>query len=260
MELGISEMQVGERRLFVGFVRDVTERKKMDRMKNAFIATVSHELRTPLAAMLGSLSLLVENAAGELSERGRTLLNIARNNSSRLVRLISDILDMDNIQAGELRLQPAPVELTTLIDQALEDGRIYGMPRGIKFVLDQAPPKVIVNADRERLIQVMDNLLSNAAKFSPLNGTVEVSIVRRAAFVRVSVTDRGPGIPKQFQGRIFQKFSRAESTEIRRQNGAGLGLSIAKAIVEKHGGTMGFSTEPHVATRFYFELPVGELA
>lgn len=255
MELGLSQMRVVDRRLFVGIVRDITDRKKIDHMKNQFISTVSHELRTPLTSMLGSLSLLTEAVSAQLSERGRALLNIARNNSTRLVRLVSDILDMDNIQAGTLRLQFKPQELMPLIDQAVEQSRAHGVQRGVRFVLEQGSPGVMINADRERLIQVMDNLLSNAAKFSPPNGVVEISVSRHDSLVRVSITDHGPGIPKQFHDRIFQKFSQADPSDTPQQGGAGLGLSIAKAIIEKHDGNIGFKTQVKVGTCFYFELP-----
>ncbi|HLQ25094.1 MAG TPA: ATP-binding protein, partial [Acidiferrobacterales bacterium] len=255
MELGLSEMRLGDGRVFVGIVRDITDRKKIDQMKNEFISTVSHELRTPLTSMLGSLSLLSEGVGGELSEQGKILINMARNNTSRLVHLIGNILDTDNIQSGKMRLRLKPVELMPLVNQAVEESRAYAGQLGVKYVLAAALPDAKVHADRERLIQVINNLLSNAAKFSPSDSAVEVAVIRRGMTIRVSVSDHGPGIPKKFHDRIFQRFARIDSLDTRQQSGAGLGLSIAKAIVEKHGGHIDFETQVEGGTRFYFELP-----
>jgi PAS domain S-box-containing protein len=255
MELGLSEMRLGDSRVFVGIVRDITDRKKIERMKNEFISTVSHELRTPLTSMLGSLGLLSEGVGGELSEQGQTLVNMARNNTSRLVHLINNILDIDNIQSGTMRLRLKPVELMPLVDQAVEESRAYAEQLNVKFVVAASLPGAKVYADHKRLIQVISNLLSNAAKFSPSGGAVEIAAVRRDMTIQVSVTDHGPGIPKKFHDRIFQKFGHVDSSDTRQQSGAGLGLSIARAIVEKHGGRIDFESQLEEGARFYFELP-----
>ena len=133
--------------------------------------------------------------------------------------------------------------------------RVAGERLGIAFALESHAPAVRVNADLDRLIQVLSNLLSNAAKYSPPQGVVTVSVARRGGMVRVSVTDLGAGIPEEFQKRIFQKFSQADSSDTRQKGGSGLGLNISKAIVEKHGGTIGFVTQKGIGTTFYFELP-----
>ncbi len=255
MELGLSEMRFGGGHVFVCIVRDITDRKKIDRMKNEFISTVSHELRTPLTSMLGSLSLLSEGVGGELSAQGEALVKMARNNTSRLVHLINNILDIDNIQSGKMRLNLKPVELMPLVNQAVEENRTLAQQSGIKFLFSAVLPGAKVYADHKRLIQVVDNLLSNAAKFSPPGGAVEIAVVRRGMAIRVSVTDHGPGIPKKFHDHVFEKFAHIDSSDTRQQSGAGLGLSIARAIVERHGGHMDFEAQLEGGTRFYFELP-----
>ncbi len=255
MDLAVSEVQLGDRRLFTGTVRDITERKEIERMKNEFVSTVSHELRTPLTSIHGSLGLIIGGAAGELPAQAKGLLDIAYNNSDRLVRLINDILDIEKIESGKMEFHFAPLKLMPLVEEAIEDNRAYAEQFGVKFVLENTLPDVKVNADSDRLIQVFTNLLSNATKFSPSNGTVEISVSRHNKIIRVSITDRGPGIPEEFRSRIFQKFAQADSSDTRQKGGTGLGLSITKAIVEKHDGQIGFETETNVGTTFYFDLP-----
>lgn len=148
-----------------------------------------------------------------------------------------------------------PVELMPLIEQAIDTNHVYGEQFGVTFVLQDSALGVLVNVDSDRLIQVLTNLLSNAAKFSPRGGLVIVSVILHNTIIRVSVTDRGPGIPSEFHNRIFQKFAQADSSDTRKVEGTGLGLSISKAIIEKLDGTIGFTTEVGQGTTFYFELP-----
>lgn len=255
MELGVSRMQLGQRQLFIGMVRDITQRKEVEHMKNQFIAAVSHELRTPLTSMQGSLSLLAEGVGGDLPERGQSLLTIARNNVERLVRLINDILDVNDIQSGRVRLNLRPLDLTALVERAVEANRAQAAERGVRLALRNGLGAARVQADGERLLRVLQHLLSNAVKFSPAQGAVEIEVRRVDAAIRVSVTDRGPGIPEEFRERIFQAFSKAPSDNPSSQDGAGLGLGLARAVVELHGGRIGYASEPGAGTHFYFELP-----
>lgn len=255
MELGVSRMQIGRRQLFIGMVRDITQRKEVEHMKNQFIAAVSHELRTPLTSMQGSLSLLAEGVGGDLPERGQSLLTIARNNVERLVRLVNDILDVNDIQSGRIRLHLRPVDLTALVERAVEANRAQAAERGVRLTLRNGLGAARVQADGERLLRVLQHLLSNAVKFSPARGAVEIEVRRVDAVIRVSVTDRGPGIPEEFRERIFQAFSKAPSDSAPSQDGAGLGLGLARAVVELHGGRIGYASEPGAGTHFYFELP-----
>ena len=235
--------------------RDITERKEIDLMKNQFVSTVSHELRTPLTSIHGSLGLILGGAAGELPPQTKGLLDIAYNNSERLTRLINDILDIEKIESGKMEFNFQPLELMSLVKQAIEANHAYAEQFEIEFVLKDTLTDAKVNADSDRLMQLFANLLSNAAKFSPPNDTVEISVSRHDKAIRVAITDHGPGIPEKFRSRVFEKFAQADSSDARQKRGTGLGLSIAKAIVEKHGGKICFDTEINVGTTFYFDLP-----
>lgn len=255
MELAVTEMKVSGEQCFVGMVRDITERKKVERMKNEFVSTVSHELRTPLTSIRGSLGLIIGGAAGELPEKAVSLLTIACNNSERLVRLINDILDIEKIESGKMEFDIKEQELMPLVRQSIEANRSYGQQYGVIFELCACVDDAHVVADADRITQVVDNLLSNAAKFSPKGGTVDIEVRRLDGRVRVSVTDHGSGIPEEFRSQVFQKFAQADCSDTRQKGGTGLGLSICQAIIEAHQGEIGFETETGVGTTFYFELP-----
>jgi PAS domain S-box-containing protein len=246
---------VPEQGLIHAVARDVDEQKRVEQMKNDFVSVVSHELRTPLTSIRGSLGLIAGGVAGPLPEKARTLVEIAAKNCERLVRLINDILDIEKIESGEMGLRFAPVELMPLIEQAVEANRAYAEGLGVELRIAEGVDGVRVWADADRLLQVMANLLSNAAKFSPRGGVVEVAVSRAAGEARVAVTDHGRGIPSEFQGRVFEKFAQADSSSTREKGGTGLGLSISRAIVERHRGRIGFTSEPGVATIFFFDLP-----
>ncbi len=238
-----------------GTFQDITQLKKVERLKNEFVSVVSHELRTPLTSISGSLGLVMGGIAGELPDRARTMIGIAHRNAERLVRLINDILDIQKIESGVLSLNRQPVDLTALVRQSLEANASYGENYGVTFNLYGEAP-VQVYADSDRLLQVMANLLSNAAKFAPSGSMVGVKMERVDDRVRVSVSDEGPGIPVAFRDRIFQKFAQADASNTRQKEGTGLGLSISQSIIEVHGGSIGFETEEGIGTTFYFELPV----
>lgn len=239
----------------LAIVRDITERKKVERLKNEFVSVVSHELRTPLTSIRGALGLALGGVTGELSDDMRSLLDIACRNSNRLIQLINDILDVEKIESGTLSFRLEPVELVPLIEQAIAANRTYGEQFGVRFELQHPCLEVMVKADGDRLSQVLTNLLSNAAKFSHPDSTVDITISRYQHQIRVAVTDYGSGIPTEFHSRIFQKFAQADSSDSRQKGGTGLGLSISKAIIEKMGGQIGFETQENVGTTFYFDLP-----
>jgi len=255
MELGISEMMLNKRRMLIGIVRDITERRKIEHMKNQFISAMSHELRTPLTALIGSLSLLAEGVAGDLSARGKSLLDIARNNTGRLARLVGNILDIDEIQSKNVKLDLQHLNLADLVAQSVEDNRNLAAASGIRLMLESGLTDAPVYGDGVRLTHVVDHLISNAMKFSPHAGVIEIGVEEAGPNIRVSVTDHGPGIPQDLRERIFQTFARTEFFDATSHGGAGIGLSIARALVEAHGGSIGFDTVPGVATRFYFDLP-----
>lgn len=236
-------------------VRDITERKKVEQMKNEFVSVVSHELRTPLTSIRGSLGLLTGGVAGDLPDQAKALVDIAYKNSQRLILLINDILDIEKIESGKMDFNIQPIELMPLVEQVVEANRAYAEQFGVQFVVEQGSPDIKVNTDSDRLMQVMTNLLSNAAKFSPANSVVSIAVTRHNSMVRVSVIDRGFGIPEGFRNQIFQKFAQADASNTRQKGGTGLGLSISRAIIEKLDGQIGFTTETNVGTTFYFDLP-----
>lgn len=256
MELAVSVIEHNGLRMFTGIVRDISERKRIETMKSEFISTVSHELRTPLTSIRGSLDLIIDGMAGEISEEVREMISIAHNNSERLIRLINDLLDMEKFDAGQMQFDLKPVRLDELLKSAVVDNLGYAAQYDIRFDIPDDIPDVHLNVDKGRLLQVLTNLLSNAAKFSPAQGIVSVSAQLLDGRVRIAVKDRGPGIPLEFQDRIFGKFAQADSSDSRQKGGTGLGLNITKAIVERHGGTIGFDTTTGGGTTFYFELPV----
>ncbi|MFO0673494.1 MAG: CHASE domain-containing protein [Polyangiaceae bacterium] len=251
VELTLSPMRVGDRFKLVAIVRDITDRRRVDKMKNEFISTVSHELRTPLTSIRGALGMI---AAGAIPPKLKTLADIALRNSERLVRLINDILNIEKIEAGRYELTILPQSLHPLLEQCVEANRAFADQYGVRLDLDQTGPDVTVAVDGDALSQVLTNLVSNAVKFSPRGELVRVSATPTETGVRVSVTDHGRGIPPEFQERIFQKFSQAEASDARVKGGTGLGLSISKALVEAMKGSIGFSTRMGQGTTFHFDL------
>lgn len=248
----------GERAHFAAIVRDITERKRIDGMKNEFISTVSHELRTPLTSISGALGLIAGGALGDMPEKARQMIDIAHRNSLRLGFLINDLLDMEKLVAGKMQFNLQVQPLLPLIAQAIEANRAYGAPRRISIALQSALPDVQVRIDSERLMQVLANLLSNAIKFSFEDGTVEVGMALQENTLRVTVTDHGQGIPAAFRERIFQKFSQADASDTRQKGGTGLGLAISRELIQRMGGSIGFASEEGKGACFYFELPCGD--
>jgi PAS domain S-box-containing protein len=255
VDLGISEMRIGSRRLFIGIIRDLSSRKEIEQLKTGFVSTVSHELRTPLTSISGSLGLLAGGIAGALPAKAARLIDIAKLNCERLVRLINDILDLERAESGRLELRLAAQRLRSIVRQAIEANRAYAQTFGASIELAADSDDASVLIDRDRLIQVLTNILSNAAKFSPRGSVVAVAIRAEFDSVRVSVRDRGPGIAPEFRSRIFQRFAQADSSDSRAKGGTGLGLSIAKTIVERLGGSIGFDSVVGEGTTFHITLP-----
>ena len=256
MELAVSPMMVGDRMMFTGVVRDISERKKIENMKNEFVSTVSHELRTPLTSIKGALGLLRGGLQADLPDKARRMIEIAYQNSDRLVRLINDILDIEKIEAGMMKYELVPLSLADLLTEAIDANTGFAEEHGVRIELQDQVSGATVDGDRDRMIQVLTNLLSNAVKYSPEAGAVGVRTAARNGWVRVSVSDKGPGIPEKFRDTIFTKFVQADSSDTREKGGTGLGLAISKAIVEEHGGTIGFETMTGEGTTFHFDLPL----
>ncbi len=236
--------------------RAVEEARQANRVKSEFLSTVSHELRTPLTAIGGSIGLLSGGALGSLAPEVMALLQIAQKNSQRLSQLINDLLDVEKLLAGKLHFDMLPHELMPIVEQAVTENQSYAEQFQVVYSLTEHAEGLSVEVDALRLHQVLANLLSNAAKFSPAGGVVEVGVRSLGEHVRVFVRDRGLGIPPAFQGRVFEKFAQADASDVRQKGGTGLGLAISRELVERMGGRIGFETVPGQGTCFYFDLPV----
>lgn len=234
---------------------DITRRKEADRAKDEFISTMNHELRTPLTSIKGSLSLLASGVGGSLPPRAGELIKIAHDNSDRLIGLINDILDAQKMAAGMMDFSFGSLELGPFLVEAIEANKGFGDIYRVNFAVGEMESSAWVNGDRARLMQVMANLLSNAAKFSPPQEQVDITLKKRNGFCRIAVHDNGPGIPPAFRNRIFERFSRADGTDQRQRGGSGLGLNICRSIVEAHRGVIGFQCEAGHGTTFYVDLP-----
>jgi PAS domain S-box-containing protein len=238
-----------------GVFRDISERKRAERLLHEFVSTVSHELRTPLTSIIASLGLLDSGRLEDRPDRRRELVTVAHRNSQRLLRLINNLLDLQKISAGKMTFKIRPLEAHPLIAEALEDIRAFADSQQIALRLREPAEAVWVLADRERLLQVLDNLLSNAIKFSPDRARVEVAVELRGDKVRLLVADQGPGIPEGLRKRVFERFSQVDSGGRRRVGGSGLGLSIVKGLVEGMNGSVDLITEVQQGTSFYVDLP-----
>jgi PAS domain S-box-containing protein len=248
----------GEDAFFSIFLHDISERKKVERMKNEFVSTVSHELRTPLTSIHASLSMLDGGMAGNLPPDAARLVAIASQSCDRLMRMVNDLLDIQKIEAGHMEYQRTPQLLAPLMHHVADAMEGQARQAGVTLRLDMPPGAEWVQAeiDHDRMVQVLTNLVSNAIKFTPAGKDVILGLAQRPGWARLSVTDEGPGIPPAFQSRVFERFAQADAADSRQRSGSGLGLSISKAILEEHGGSIGFETRAGAGTRFTVELPL----
>jgi signal transduction histidine kinase len=235
-------------------LREVTEQRELDRLKDEFVATVSHELRTPLTSMMGFLEMIREGEAGELNDEQRRFLAIIYRSSERLQRLVGDLLFVARLDANGLQLQFADVDVTEVVHDAVESTAALARSRSIdlRAELGDVPP---VFGDRERLSQLVANLISNALKFTPAGGTVTARTFVDGDSAVIEVADTGIGIPEAEQSRLFQRFFRSSTATEQAIPGTGLGLVISRAIAEAHGGTISVRSAPGEGTSFRVELP-----
>jgi PAS domain S-box-containing protein len=252
-----------------GAIFDITARKRaeqelaqqnerlraLDTMKDEFLALVSHELRTPLTSILGYLELILDDDEGPLTEEQRRYLGIVDRASQRLLRLVGDLLLVAQIEAGELALEPSDADLATLASECVETQLPRAEIAGVKLMLEIEPVPVI-QADTARIGQLIDNLVSNAIKFTPAGGSARVGISAEYGRVVIEVADSGIGIPEEEKDKLFQRFFRSSSATSLAIPGTGLGLTITRAIVESHGGTISYESEEGVGTTFRVELPL----
>jgi PAS domain S-box-containing protein len=257
LEMGLSRVDTADKHLFTLMLHDLRERKKIDRMKSEFISTVSHELRTPLTSINGSLGLLAGGVVGELPSAAQQLVQIAKTNTDRLVRLVNDILDIEKLAFGQLKLQPAEVEVLALLQEAKLQNQAYADKYSVQLdlvVAADAKP-VFLYQDKFRLLQILSNLISNAIKFSPSHSVVKLSYQLQESQLVIQVKDQGSGIAESFRSKIFQKFAQADSSDSRSNQGSGLGLNISKTLVEMMQGTIDFESEIGKGTCFSLTFP-----
>jgi len=252
-ELSVSAVTSDGGRAFVVIVRDVTDRKAAERMKDEFVATVSHELRTPLTALRGHVELVLEGEAGPVTDLQRRFLQIATQSADRLGALINDLLDVAKIEAGRVQLRRELVDLAAVLREVSATFRVEADRRGLIFLEELAPLPPVVG-DRDRLIQVFGNLVSNALKYTRA-GRVGVTAGSTYGAVEVVVHDTGIGMTTEEQRQLFTKFFRSRDRTGPDPGGTGLGLVIVKGIVEGHGGTLSVESEPGVGSRFRVTLP-----
>jgi len=241
--------------VFIAQIQDITDRKEMEQIKSDFVATVSHELRTPLTSIKGALGLVLGSMSADLPPKAERLLSIGQKNCDRLITLVNDILDLEKISSGQSRFTFVEADIGALVEQSVTATQPFAADLGVTLVATDLGCSLRALVDVDRFQQVMANLLSNAAKFSPRGGTVEVGVARDRGKVRVTVTDHGAGIPADFRDRIFLPFSQADSSSTRAKGGTGLGLNISRQIVERMEGDIGFDSAPG-ETVFWFVLPL----
>ena len=236
-------------------IRDVTVEQEVDRMKTEFISTVSHELKTPLTSMKGSLQLLLTRGKW-LTDTERQLLTVCFRNTQRLIRLISEILDISGIESGGMAFNLKPVSIGEVSVYAIEEIKSYAMGRDISIVNSIGEHLPLVYGDSDRLIQVITNLLSNAVKFSPEGKVVMVAAEQEGNYLTVSVADRGTTIRASERDKLFKKFQQIEGLERGRAHGTGLGLAICKEIVERHHGRIFYTAAQEQGNTFSFTVPI----
>jgi PAS domain S-box-containing protein len=249
----VFETEEGPRRL--GILLDVTERQEIQRMRQAFVSMVSHELRTPLTAVSGFISLLEMGAFGEVSPEATEQAGRAEANVSRLMKLISDLLDLEKMDSGTLNVSKAKCKLQKILEAVDEASRTFAEGKGIKLEIESVDGKDdSLYADADRIVQLLVNLISNAVKFSPHDGTVKVTHRLDEETLEMRVIDQGRGVPAKYKEVIFERFQQVEVSDAKQKGGTGLGLAICKTIVEMHDGTIAVDSEEGKGSTFWFRI------
>jgi len=236
-------------------LHEITDLRRLERVRQDFVANVSHEFRTPLTAIQGFAETLLAGALEDPGNR-RRFVEIIREHATRLARLTEDLLKLSRIEAGQLKLEFCPVSVTQLIESCVETAQLKAVPR--RLALDVRLPNELstVRGDANSLQEVLQNLLDNALQYTPAGGKIEVSALCSDGRVVVTVADTGIGIPQVEQERIFERFYRVDAARSREAGGTGLGLSIARHIVEAHGGRLWVESAVGEGSRFHFSIPV----
>ena len=244
--------------VMIGSVQDVTERMRLQHLKDEFIATVSHELRTPLTSINGALKLIQATQRQALTEKGQVLLDVATSNSSRLQFLINDLLDIEKLVAGKMQFDVREQPILPILQRALSDHLTYAERSHVKLLLLAATSLETVNVavDEHRVLQVLSNLLSNAIKYSPAGSTIELQAEVSDEYIEIAVKDEGPGVPATFQDKMFQRFSQADASSAKEKGGTGLGLALSKELTEAMHGVIGYDQTNRQGARFFVRFPL----
>ena len=245
--------EAGELESVLSLALDVTDRDRVERMKNEFIAVVSHELRTPLTSIHGSLGMLASGLLDNQPAKAKRLVEIAAHSTKRLVRLINDILDIERIESGKVKMVGAIWNVTELMATAIDTVQPLADKAGVTLVTQLRSENIYVDADR--IVQTLTNLLGNAIKFSPPGSTVECLVEREPDYLRFEIRDRGRGIPADKLETIFERFQQVDSSDARNHEGTGLGLAICRSIVTQHNGQIWAQSVLGEGSSFYFRLP-----
>lgn len=253
LEIALFSFDEAAQTYYAAHMMDVSKRYEVDRMKQDFVSTVSHELRTPLTSIRGALGLVASGALGDIGTEAREMIGVAERNSVRLINLINDILDIERLESGRMEMSPARTTMKSIIERSLENVATLADQEGIALEVRSADGMLL--ADEDRIVQVLINYLSNAIKFSPQGATVTVTSEQNDGWIMCTVEDRGTGISKEAQKKLFQRFERVDASDSRRRGGTGLGLAISKAIVQHHGGSIGLRSEEGHGSTFWFRLP-----
>lgn len=256
VEITVSVVRLRHKIIYTAFINDISERKQAEILKNEFISNVSHELRTPLTSIRGAIGLMASSKLGVIPEKFTSMLNITLENSERLVRLINDILDIQKLEAGGLVFVLRPERLAPIIEQCVEQNIAYGDQFGVNIKLINSEKDIVIKTEPDRLNQVLTNLISNAVKFSPEGQDVTILVSTTDHHVRISVSDKGPGIPQDYHETIFDKFSQVDGSTTRAKGGTGLGLNIAKSYVNRMDGEIGFDSVEGAGTTFFILIPI----
>jgi len=249
---GVYRLNRGDRQLIGARLKA----EKAERVKDEFIANMNHELRTPLTSIVGSLQILNSGHLAAVPAQLKRLVGIADESAKRMTDLVNDLLDMEAISQRGLNINLQRIMLGDVISTALHCNAGYAERYAVTFVEPGPMPDAVVSADRSRLLQILTNLLTNAAKFSPTGGKVTVSTYRNGDRIRIDVADQGPGIPVEFRQRIFTRFSQAESGTARQRGGTGLGLCISKSLADAMDMQLGFDSKPGQGSVFHLDMNV----
>lgn len=255
LELRRSGPPGGSNTAIWGICQDIGDQLALARMKDEFVSIVSHELRTPLTCVLGAISALRGLFADRLPERGRELLETAHRNGARLAAMVDDLLDLQRMANGTLKVEPKPVDYARLVTEVVAEHRPSAGKRRVRLEIEPLRGRLFGRSDPLRFAQILGNLVGNAIKFSPTGGTVKLTLEEAGPFVRVTVADSGPGIPEDLLPRIFERFVQLDVSDRRARAGIGLGLAIARELAERLGGTIRVASRPGQGSRFTLELP-----